>query len=95
MSIKIDDNLIEHLSALSRLSVSNKEKIKNDLQEIIGYFEILSDVDTEGIEPMYTPIEDVTELRDNVSQKFDNVEGIAANFPDKVDKLIKVPGIYG
>ncbi|MEN6589801.1 MAG: Asp-tRNA(Asn)/Glu-tRNA(Gln) amidotransferase subunit GatC [Fervidobacterium sp.] len=95
MSIRIDDKLVEHLSTLSRLTVGNKEKLKNDLQEIIGYFEILSEVDTEGLDPMYTPIEDVAKLRDNVPQRFDNIEGIAANFPDKVDKLIKVPGIYG
>ncbi len=32
MSIRIDDKLVEHLSTLSRLTVGNKEKLKNDLQ---------------------------------------------------------------
>ncbi|HOK87698.1 MAG TPA: Asp-tRNA(Asn)/Glu-tRNA(Gln) amidotransferase subunit GatC [Fervidobacterium sp.] len=95
MSIRIDDELIDHLLFLSRLSVDNKEKLKNDLQEIVDYFEVLSEVDTEGLEPMYTPIEESAALREDRPQQFDNVEGILNNFPEKVGKLVKVPGIYG
>jgi len=93
MSIKIDDKLIDHLSKLSRLTVSDTEKLKKDLQN--DYFEILSEVNTENIEPMYTPIEEPFEPRIANPTTNENINEIIENFPEKVDRLIKVPGIYG
>ncbi|MGC9772869.1 Asp-tRNA(Asn)/Glu-tRNA(Gln) amidotransferase subunit GatC [Fervidobacterium islandicum] len=93
--IKIDDKLIEHLSKLSRLTFDESEKLKSDLQKIIDYFEILSEVDTESIEPMYTPIEEPCKLRELEPRVNENVEGIIENFPEKEGRLIKVPSIYG
>ncbi|BAL80752.1 Asp-tRNA(Asn)/Glu-tRNA(Gln) amidotransferase subunit GatC [Caldisericum exile] len=49
--MKIDLERIEKLSAL-KLDESEKEAILKDLEEIIGYFENLKEVDTEGVEPM-------------------------------------------
>lgn len=95
MSIKIDDSLINHLSKLSRLTVSDTEKLKTDLQKILNYFEILSEVNIEGIVPMYTPIEEAFEPRKVEVRTGENVQEIIDNFPEKVDRLIKVPGIYG
>jgi len=93
--IKIDDKLVEHLSKLSRLTFEDSERLKEDLQKIIDYFEILAEVNTEGIEPMYTPIEEPCELRKGEPRQFENAQKIIENFPEKDDKLIKVPGIYG
>ncbi|MCX7653701.1 MAG: Asp-tRNA(Asn)/Glu-tRNA(Gln) amidotransferase subunit GatC [Fervidobacterium sp.] len=95
MSIKIDDKLIQHLSKLSRLTVSDIQKLKNDLQKILDYFEILSEVNTENVEPMYTPIEESFEPRSAEPKSCENVQEIIDNFPDRVGRLIKVPGIYG
>ncbi len=93
--IKIDDKLIEHLSKLARLTFEESEKLKSDLQKIIDYFEILSEVNTEGIEPMYTPIEEPCKLRELEPKPHENIEGIIANFPEKEGRFIKVPSIYG
>ncbi|MEJ5257874.1 MAG: Asp-tRNA(Asn)/Glu-tRNA(Gln) amidotransferase subunit GatC [Fervidobacterium sp.] len=93
--IKIDDKLVEHLLKLSRLTFDDKDRLKNDLQKIINYFEILSEVNTEGLEPMYTPIEEPCILREKEPVEFENIDGIIENFPEKDNRLIKVPGIYG
>jgi len=93
--IKIDDKLVEHLLNLSRLTFDDKDRLKNDLQKIINYFEILSEVNTEGLEPMYTPIEEPCILREKEPVEFENIDGIIENFPEKDNRLIKVPGIYG
>ncbi|MGC8819979.1 MAG: Asp-tRNA(Asn)/Glu-tRNA(Gln) amidotransferase subunit GatC [Fervidobacterium sp.] len=95
MSIKIDDKLIEHLAKLSRLNVSDTEKLKVDLQKILDYFEILSEVDTSNIEAMYTPIEEPFEPRICQPRTYENVEEIIKNFPEGNGRLLKVPGIYG
>ncbi|MFN4267915.1 MAG: Asp-tRNA(Asn)/Glu-tRNA(Gln) amidotransferase subunit GatC [Fervidobacterium pennivorans] len=93
--IKIDDKLIDHLSKLARLTFEETERLKSDLQKIIDYFEILSEVDTEGIKPMYTPIEEPCKLRESEPKSHENVEAIIENFPEKEGRFIKVPSIYG
>ncbi|AFG34222.1 Asp-tRNA(Asn)/Glu-tRNA(Gln) amidotransferase subunit GatC [Fervidobacterium pennivorans subsp. shakshaketiis] len=93
--IKIDDKLIDHLSKLARLTFEESEKLKSDLQKIIDYFEILSEVDIESLEPMYTPIEEPCKLRVSEPKSYDNVESIIENFPEKEGRFIKVPSIYG
>lgn len=95
MSIKIDDKLIYYLSKLSQLSVSDIEKLKSDLQSIIDYFEVLSEINTDNIDPMYTPVEEPCETRKSNPKKSENVEEIINNFPEKEGRFIKVPGIYG
>lgn len=97
--IKIDDELVDHLSKLARLEVTDREKLKAELQKIINYFEILNEVDTSNFEPMYTPIETHAPLRglgkrETEAKRFRGVEDIVANFPERKDRLIKVPGIY-
>ncbi len=50
----IDLEKYEKLAAL-KLNKEEKEKIKKDLEEIIDYFKILNEVNTEGVEPyIYT-----------------------------------------
>lgn len=45
---------IDHLTKLARMELSGEEKaaLETDLSAIIGYMNTLSDIDTEGVEPM-------------------------------------------
>ena len=45
---------IEYLTALARMELSEQEKVslENDLSAIIGYMDVLSQIDTEGVAPM-------------------------------------------
>ncbi len=93
----INDELIKKIATLARLEVkeSEKEKLKTDMQKIINYFEILNEIDTAHIEPMYTPIESSVELRKIESISSNCVDRIIENFPEKEGRLLKVPSIYG
>lgn len=50
----MDDITIQRLMSLSQLSLDeeDKEKISRDLDMIIGFIEIMNQVDTEGVEPL-------------------------------------------
>ena len=50
----MDEITIQRLMTLSQLSldVAAKEKISRDLDSIIGFIEIMDQVDTEGVEPL-------------------------------------------
>lgn len=77
----IDIERIESLAAL-KLKGEEKEHIKKDLEDIIKYFEILKEANTEGIEPLvYTKGVSLTLRKDNIS------EGLKKNLVEKNRKL--------
>ncbi len=93
----INDELVKKISVLARLEVreSENESLKNDMQKIINYFEILNEVDTSQTLPMYTPIESNVQLRRTGNGTSECVDKIIQNFPEKEGRLLKVPSIYG
>lgn len=74
---KLTRDDVLNLARLSRLRLSESEiaKFQTELSEILGYVEILSKVDTGGLEPTYQ----VTGLK-NVSRKDEPVDyGVTPN----------------
>lgn len=51
----ISDREIEHLAELGRVEISSKEKatLRSQLNEIITYFRMIDEADTEGVPPTY------------------------------------------
>ena len=54
----LTDAEMEHLKTLARLEVSPEETeaLKNDLNQLLGYFEKLSELETEGVEELARPV---------------------------------------
>ena len=50
----IDDETIENVCILAKLSLSDeaKEKAKEDMQKMLDYVEKLDELDTDGVEPL-------------------------------------------
>lgn len=94
--IKIDEILIKHLEALSALELTPEQRksIEKDMHEILGYMELLNEVDVSLVEPMYTPIENPVDLREDVVKESDCVDLIRSNFPKERSGHIVVPGIH-
>ncbi len=72
MAVTIQD--VETVASLSRLSFTREEqeKLVNDLNNILGYFDKLSELDTEGVEPLahILPVQNVMR-EDEVKPSFD------------------------
>ncbi|MDO5388479.1 MAG: Asp-tRNA(Asn)/Glu-tRNA(Gln) amidotransferase subunit GatC, partial [Clostridia bacterium] len=53
----IDDNLIKYLEELSRLELTKEEeeRAKGELTKILGYIDMLNELDTENVEAMSHP----------------------------------------
>lgn len=95
--MEIDEKLLKRLEKLSNIDLkeSEKELIKNDLNDLLKYMEILENVDTEGIEEMVSPIKiNNSILRQDQVKTFENIEDIIKNFPEKKDNLLRIPGIH-
>lgn len=64
----IDETLILRLEKLSRLQLSTEERksITTDLNNVLGMFEKLTDLDTEGVEPMRHVLDEIKPWREDV-----------------------------
>ncbi len=93
--MKIDENLLDYLSNLSRLKLNDDEKkiLMPQLQEIVGYVEKLSEVNIEGIEPMAHSIDMQNVFREDISKKIYRKEDILKNAPQTDGDFFEVPKI--
>lgn len=93
--MEITGDLIDKLSHLARLktSVQEKEVLRSDMQQIIGFIEKLNELDTTGIEPLMHLTEEINQLRkDNIQTALTTEEGLL-NAPLKDDSYFLVPKV--
>lgn len=93
--MKVNDELIDKLANLARLTFEPTEKadIKKDLQKMISFIEKLNELDTTGVEPLLFMTDEVNVLReDEVKGSITRQEGLM-NAPLKDDQFFKVPKV--
>lgn len=95
MPDKITRADVEKVAKLARLQLSDAEveEFTGQLGSILGYFEKLSELDTEGVEPLAhcLPISNV--LREDEPKESLGVERTLANAPDTDGEFFRVPKI--
>ncbi len=64
----LTDAEMEHLKTLARMKLTDAETdtLKGDLNQLLGYFELLSELDTEGVEELARPVALHNVFRDDV-----------------------------
>ena len=79
----IDDETIENVCILAKLSLGEeaKAKAKQDMQKMLDYVEKLDELDTDGVEPLSHIFGDENVFRDDVVTNGDNKEAMLANAP--------------
>ncbi|GAA5532758.1 Asp-tRNA(Asn)/Glu-tRNA(Gln) amidotransferase subunit GatC [Deinococcus aluminii] len=89
----IDAAQVEHLARLARLELTPEERgaMQTDLNSILGYFEQLRAVDTEGVEEMQRPEDLVNVLREDVPGAVFSPEVVAALAPEMQEGFVRVP----
>ena len=91
---KIDNNIMNRIENLSKLSLSEEERVKamGEMDKIIEYVSRLNEVDTEGIEPLVNVLPISNVLReDEVVINEDAEEKTIANGPAIKDNMFVVP----
>lgn len=99
----IDMKTLLHTAELARLDLSYGldeaeagpalEKMTHDLATIVGYIDVLSEADTEGAEPLYSPMLEVPGPRADVSAPERSTEGLLSQAPDRIGSFFAVPKI--
>lgn len=91
--MQIDEQLITYLENLSQLSLENNEKdrISQDLKNILGNMTALSTLDTIGVLEMSHPFDNNNAFRDDVIQQSFTRKDILQNATVKNDEMFIVP----
>ena len=93
--MKITNKLIRDIAALAKLEFDEKsaEQMKVDLERIIGFIDKLSEIDTDGVEPLIYLSEEVSVLReDEIKAVVSQVEALK-NATEKDSDYFKVPTV--
>ena len=93
--MEVNNKLIQDLSRLAKLKfdASSGEKMKGDLEKIIGFVDKLSEIDTEGVEPLIYLSEEVNVLRVDEIKHEVSQENALKNAPQKDSDYFKVPTV--
>lgn len=93
--MRLSTEEIKHIALLSRLHISpaEQERAQNELSQILGYFEALSELNTEGVEPTMhaLPVQNVLR-RDEVRPGLTREQALQ-NAPESADGMFQVPRV--
>ena len=92
MMISIEET--KKVAELAKLEFDEKglEKMSKELSNILGYMEILNDIDTENIIANEIMSSNINCIREDKIEKFENTKGILEN-AKTIGNMINVPSI--
>ena len=93
--MKVDNKLIYDLSRLAKLNFDEQaiEEMKSDFENILGFVDKLSEIDTEGVEPLIYLSDEVNILRADEIEEEVTQEQALKNAPNKDSDYFKVPTV--
>lgn len=88
---------VEKVALLARLRLSDAElqTMTSQMGNILGYIELLDELDTDGVEPMAHALDVHDIFRDDAVQESLPRECALANAPDTDDECYRVPAVLG
>ena len=88
---------VEKVSLLARLVLSDDEldRMTSQLGEILGYVDLLSEVDTAQVEPMAHALDVANVFRDDLARPSLERESALANAPHRDEECYLVPAVLG
>jgi len=93
--MNVNDELVDKLANLARLEFNSQEKeeIKNDLQQMIGFIDKLNELDTTGVEPLLHMSGNINVLREDEVRGTISREDAFRNAPLHDEEFFKVPKV--
>ncbi|GAF36450.1 Asp-tRNA(Asn)/Glu-tRNA(Gln) amidotransferase subunit GatC [Lentilactobacillus farraginis] len=95
MTEKISEDQVKHVAELAKLKIDDDQLpyFTTQLDKIIGLFETLSEVDTDGVEPTSSVTDQVNVMREDIADNWHQRQALLDNAPDTQDGYIRVPTI--
>lgn len=92
---EITKEQVLHVAHLARLAITDEEaeKMTKELDAIIGYAELLNELDTDNVEPTTHVLDLKNVMREDEPRKWIDREDALKNAPDKKNGQFRVPSI--
>ena len=86
---------VEYIAELARLKFKDEEleMFTHQLNEILSYVDKLNELNTENIEPLLQPVENLNVFRSDELKQSISTEEALKNAPDKTEEFFKVPKV--
>ena len=93
--MSVNTEQVRHIAKLARIAMSDDElgRLVPELNNILGWVEQLSEVDTDGVEPLTAVIDLKLRLRDDEVTDGGCRDDILANAPDAQHGFFAVPKV--
>src|SRR3569623_3600180 len=94
-TMSVSPEQVRHIAKLARIAMSDEEldRLLPELNNILGWVEQLGEVDTDGVEPLATVIDQKLRLRDDVVNDGNIRDAILANAPEAQHGFFAVPEV--
>jgi aspartyl-tRNA(Asn)/glutamyl-tRNA(Gln) amidotransferase subunit C len=93
--MKITDEIVDHIAHLARLKFEGDKKvaIKEDMERIISFMDVLSELPTDNIEPLIFMNEEVNVLREDIPVVSLTQKEALKNAPKKDSDYFRIPKV--
>ena len=93
--MSVNAEQVRHVARLARLALGDDEidRMVPELNNILGWVEQLGEVNTDGVEPLATVIDQKLRLRDDVVTDGNIREDVLANAPEAQHGFFAVPKV--
>jgi len=94
--IKVDEKLVKDIAFLARLDLTEEETktFVPQFQEILKYFSILNELDTENVPPAYLSSANKSVMRVDEIEESVPTKEFLANAPETKDDYIVIPRVH-
>ncbi|WP_353663000.1 Asp-tRNA(Asn)/Glu-tRNA(Gln) amidotransferase subunit GatC [Hydrogenimonas sp. SS33] len=94
--MKFDDAMLQRLEKLSMLKISDEKRAEmiGELEKIVGFVDILGELDTENLDPSFSTLSGGTPMREDTPRENPEVRDIILEHAPKAEEdYFVVPSI--
>ncbi len=94
--VQIDEKLVKEIAYLARLDLTQEETATfvSQFQDILKYFSILNELDTENVPPAYLSSVNKSVTREDEIEESVPTKEFLANAPQSKDDSVMIPRVH-
>ena|SRR5688572_19445192 len=94
--IQVDEKLVREIASLARLDLTEEETemFVSQFQDILKYFSILNELDTENVLPAYVSSVNKSVTREDEIEESVPTKEFLANAPQSKDDYVLIPRVH-
>src|SRR5512141_645854 len=93
--VKVDEELVREIASLARLDLTEEEtkSFVRQFQDILKYFSILNELDTENVPPAYVSSANKSVMREDKVEESVPTQEFLDNAPQAKDDYVVIPRV--